>query len=121
MSDALRISEHDPLILTHAAIGEEVVFRIAPHMLGLSTFTRLLISGPIYGLMHCIPLLKTRECISERFLQAFHATIFGMVLIYLELYAGEEPPVWYIETIVGHVLVNIPIWSYQIHVGTMYS
>ena len=98
----------DYFVVFHAAVGEEFIFRILPHLVFASNFEmRLIISSIIFGLLHAIPLIGSNQVSrDEIILTIVNATNIGLSLIMIEK-LFSSPIHWYVSCCIVHALNNI--------------
>lgn len=99
----------DYIVIFNAAVGEEFIFRILPHLIVEQYYEiRLVISSIIFGLLHGIPLIRSYKRVinMEIVVSIMGATTTGLVLISMEK-LFTLPIYWYITCCVIHGLNNI--------------
>lgn len=103
----------DHIVMFMAAVGEETIFRILPHLLGIHPFYRFLISCPLFALLHFLPLFTHwateqplySKMTRERFCQVYDAAVSGVVLMAMQQLI-MNPVRWYISCIIWHCVSN---------------
>lgn len=106
------------IIVFNAAIGEEFIFRILPHLISSNHFEiRVLFSSLIFGLLHChrvttwscsttLHKVSFNEIVCDKNFVVITAMIMGLFLILIEdLF--ENPIYWYITCCIIHGLNNV--------------
>jgi hypothetical protein len=106
LGDPLVLIGTDSLILVNAAIGEEFVFRIFPNILFKDPVVHFLISGPLFGILHCIPLLRDTRMWREKILQSISVLGLGTMLLLSKQYFYSDS-YWYTFCCFYHNLNNL--------------
>lgn len=104
------VPKDDLIVIFHAAIGEEVIFRILPSVLIPEYwYIRLIISSIVFSTMHGIPYFTANVKI-KTILKKLNATFFlGAFLFLLSGYMSTA--MWYFVCCVIHIVNNVLVIS----------
>lgn len=96
----------DELVIISAAMGEEWLFRIFPHLLiPDNIIIRYIISGPLFSLLHFIPYLTGAAKMSEVLNTVINTFSMGTFLFLSSNYATSLS--WYIFCCIFHAINNL--------------
>lgn len=98
----------DYIVLFHAAIGEEVIFRIAPSLIFPDCYTtRLFISTFVFSSLHSLPYFSgSRVTLSEMIMAVNSTFMLASLMMILEKYMPSTLW-WYVFCCAIHIANNL--------------